>query len=341
MGEARSVGGTLVSRIVGMSKFGGVQSAYFELREGLEAREETSMGRGKLLESSVLHMACERLGARMLAIYEKPPHGRFEKDRHGAAGKLVASSMPYAHATVDAIFDHGPQEDEAPRFRLTEAKTLAREQLGPEWGPDGSDRILPEYHLQVMWYLGVSRAAGLPVADVAAVPVLIGPESELQLAAKLVERTGKPLALADLDGTGMELRVYRVVWDEKIFRRCDERVKAFLAEHVAPGIPPMPSPGDVLMDRDRQAVKRGLKATKGKAVDINAMPPPSQAAVISYLEAVRQRKTWTDLETDRAATVQLLMGDTEEIHGLDGGARVTWKEIKGGSRRFELREPKR
>lgn len=321
----RSVGGTLVSKIVGMSKWGGPVSAYFELTQGVEAPREPAMTRGNVLEASVLSLWAERNGTSWLPGIRVQP--------------IKEQAMTYAHATLDAFGRMIPGDPDC----LLDAKTVAREQVGDDWGPDGSDRLPVEYQLQLLWYHGVCRAAGMTIAEDAYVPTLMGPEAELAMAARLVERTGKPLTLADLEGTNLELRTYRVPWDtagQKLFRLLDARVQCFLREHVEPGIPPEPTEAD-LTGRDLNAVARGLRSDPGSALDLEKMEPAAQAVLLELLEANRQRKAWKGLEEQAVARAQLVLGSTEEVRGLPGGARVTWKTISTGSRRFEIREPKR
>lgn len=178
------------------------------------------------------------------------------------------------------------------------------------------------------------------VADEVPFPTLVGPETELQWAARLVTKTGRPLALADLDGTGLELRCYRVAWDEALFAEVNRKVLAFIREHVEPRRPPQPTEADVLKERDMRAVARGLKGD-GSARDFASLPPADQAVLLEVLDASRQRKRWAALEEQAIANAQFTLGAVEEVRGLPGGARVTWKTIKGGARRFEVKEPKR
>lgn len=318
----RTVGGTLAARICGVSRYGGPLSAYFELTADVQAERRPEMTRGAVLEESVLSMWAERDG---WALWT-------------GCIRVTPESMPHAHATLDATAIRDDGSDDW-RFTIPDAKTLAREALTDEWGLDGSDQIVQEYQVQLQWYHGVCRAVGMNVADEAPLPTLVGPERELQWAARLVQKTGKPLALADLEGTGLELRVYRVEWDPEAFRMMDERVRRFLREHVEPQVPPEPGPWD-LLERDLRAVAKGLRAEPGRALDFDRLPPADQALVLELLDANRQRKAWAEKEEQAAARVRLLMATAEEVRGLPGGARVTWKDVSGGGRRFELREPR-
>jgi hypothetical protein len=332
--RVRTVGGTLASKILGLSKWGGPLAAYYELTQAVSADENDSMDRGSALEESVLQLLLEREGYAPGALVRP------------AAPVSGGETMPYAHARVDAWIEgldvHGSDPFcLVPELRtLIEAKTLALEQMGEEWGVDGTDRIATEYQIQGLWYHGVCRAAGMKLAEEALVPVLVGPETELALAARMVERTGRPLKLEDINGTRMELRVYRVAWDAELFSAMRARVFRFIRNHVERGVPPEPGDGD-LTDRDLKAVARGISSKPGEVLDFGRLHPVHQATVADLLEAVRERKRWKELEEQAVVRVQLLMGTAEEIRGLDGGARVTWSTIKGGSRRFELREPRR
>ena len=312
-----TVGGTLASRICGLSPYGGPLSAYFELTEDVQAPRTAAMGRGGALESSVLALYAERTGASMYS-----------------PGAIRAPSMPYAHATLDAWALH-PNATEV----VVDAKTSNAYEMAA-WGPDGSDKVPEAYQVQLLWYVGVAKAGGMPAADEAHVPVLSGPEAELQWAARLVERTGKPLTLADLEGTNLDFRVCVVHWDAALFAALNERVCRFLADHVAPRIPPMPGPGDVVLDRDVDAVRRGLRATKGSALDFDALSYVEQAVLLEVVEASRQRKQWEGLEEQARMRAQLLMGGTEEVRGLPGGARVTWRARQNGMRVFKVEEPR-
>lgn len=326
-----TVGGTLAARIVGCSKYGGPLSAYFEMTADVQAERRPEMTRGTVLEESVLAMWAERDGR----IVIRPPAGRIAPDVYPA----LRERLPHAHATLDAVA-HERLQDGTGMFAIADAKTANAESMGEEWGLDGTDQMPAEYQVQLLWYHGVCRAAGMSVADDAVLPTLVGPEAELQWAARLVQKTGKPLSLADLDGTGLELRVYSVEWDPAAFRLIDERVRHFLREHVEPRVPPEPGPGD-LLERDLRAVAKGLKAEPGRVLDLERLPPREQALVLELLDANRQRKAWADKEEQAAARVRLLMATAEEVRGLPGGVRVTWQERKDGTRVFQVREPRR
>lgn len=318
----KTVGGTLASRICGVSRYGGPLSAYFELTADVQAERKPEMSRGLVLEESVLAMWAGRDGWTLWT----------------GGIRVVADSMPHAHATIDAtaLRDNGADDWV---FTIPDAKTLAREAMTDEWGADGSDQIVQEYQVQLQWYLGVCRAAGMHVADEALLPTLCGPEAELQWAARLVQATGRPLRLADLEGTGLDLRVYRVEWDPEAFRLVDERVRRFLREHVEPRVPPEPGPGD-LLERDLRAVAKGLKAEPGRVLEFDRLPPHEQALVLELLDANRQRKAWAEREEQAAARVRLLMATAEEVRGLPGGVRVTWAERQDGVRVFKVNEPR-
>lgn len=325
----RTIGGTMVSRILGLSKWGGPLSAYFELTgEPDTTPRNTAMSRGVALEESVLALWMEASG--------RNPDGLVRPQE-----PIRPRSLPHAHATLDAYHvtldishDHV--------LAIHDAKTASREEMGDEWGLDGTDRIPVEYQLQLLWYMGVCRAAGMSVADEALLPTLAGPEAELQWAARMVTKVGRPLALADLEGTGLELRVYRVAWDAALFEEVNARVVRFLREHVDPRRPPEPTEAD-LMERDVRAVARGLRAEPGRALDFERLPGPEQALVLDLLEANRQRKAWEKQEEQAEARVKLAMGTAEEVRGLPGGARVAWKasSAQGGTRRFQVHEPRR
>lgn len=312
----RTVGGTLVSRICGLSPYGGPLSAYFELTEDVQAPRTPAMGRGNALESSVLALYRERTGATLYS-----------------PGAIRAPSLPHAHATLDAWAVH-PEGREV----VADAKTSnAYEMSG--WGPDGSDKVPEAYQVQLLWYMGVAKAGGMPAADEAHIPVLSGPEAELQWAARLVQRTGKPLTLADLEGTSLDFRVCRVEWDAALFAALNERVCRFLADHVAPRIPPMPGPGDLVLDRDAHAVAKGLRAS-GLTLDYYTLNEEGQRAFGRLLEAAKQRRAWEAEEKAARVGVQLLMGGCEDVVGLPDGARVTWECRTDGVRVFKAVPPK-
>lgn len=314
-----TVGGTMVSRILGLSKRGGPLSAYFDLTGQEDTTPRNSaMGRGLALEQSVLAMFAERDGMQLGHV---PP--------------VRASALPHAHATLDAM---AIRDGKSPAY-VVDAKTASTYEMGEDWGPDGSDRVPVEYQLQLLWYQGVCRAAGLSVADEALLPTLCGPEAELQWAARLVTTTGRQLALEDLDGTGLELRVYHVVWDADLFEEVNARVVRFLHKHVELRRPPEPSEAD-LAERDMRAVARGFRADPGKVLDFERLPPPEQALVLELLDATRQRKAWERAEEQAATRVKLVMGTAEDVRGLPGGARVTWRERQTG-RVFKVEEPRR
>jgi predicted phage-related endonuclease len=315
-----TIGGTMVSRILGLSRWGGPLSAYYELT-GEASPEDAKLAhqaRGNTLEQSVLQMWSERSGIRWTP---------WEAVR--------SEAMPHAHASLDALGLLGPGAGGV----IPDAKTLSREAMGEDWGLDGTDQIPVEYHLQLLWYLGVCKAAGMRVADEALLPTLVGPEAELQWAARLVTATGRPLALADLDGTGLELRVYRVAWDALLFEQVNARVLEFLQKHVAPRKPPEPAGGD-MPERDARAVSRGVKAEPGRVLDFDQMQPAEQALLTDLLDCARERREWERLEAQAELRTKLVMGTADEVRGLPGGARVTWRARADGVRVFKVAEPR-
>lgn len=320
-----TVGGTLVSKILGLSKWGGPLTAYFDLVGGDDGVDRKAEGlwlnRGKTLEESVLAMWAER---------ETADVGRGER--------VTAPTLPHAHASLDAW---GWSDRIQPRAIL-DAKTASSQEMGDEWGQDGTDRLPADYQLQGLWYLGVCKAAGMNVADEALFPTLVGPEAELQWAARLVTKTGRPLALADLDGTGLELRTYRVAWDAALFEEVNRKVLDFILDYVEPRRPPAPSPGD-LPQRDMRSVAKSIRAEAGRVLEFDSLPPAEQALLLDLLDANRQRKAWEKAEEQAEARVKLAMGTAEEVRGLPGGARVAWKDTSapGGTRRFQIHEPRR
>jgi hypothetical protein len=318
-----TVGGTLAARIANCSRYGGPLSAFFEMTQDVQAERKPEMSRGVVLEESVLAMMVQRMG------------GALDPGR-----RVEASALPHAHATLDALWapDGGTRADSGAPWTIPDAKTANTEGMGADWGPDGSDEIPQEYVVQLQWYHGVCRAAGMSVSDEALLPTLCGPEVELQWAARLVQKTGKSLALADLEGTGLELRVYRVEWDAELFQALNERVVQFLRDHVEPGIPPEPGPGD-LLERDLRAVAKGLKGEPGRVLDFDRIPPAEQALYLELQDAHDQRLRWAKKEEQAAARVRLAMATAEGVRGLPGGARVTWRERQTG-RVFKVEEPR-
>src|ERR1041384_8727085 len=95
----RTVGGTMVSRILGLSKWGGSLSAYVELTgEPDTTPRNTAMSRGVALEESVLRLCMEHVGFAFDALVIPRACVR-------------AQTLPHAHATIDAWIlgeqDHG------------------------------------------------------------------------------------------------------------------------------------------------------------------------------------------------------------------------------------------
>jgi hypothetical protein len=311
----KTVGGTLVSRILGLSKWGGPLSAYYELVADVDAPKTAAMGRGTALEASVLRLLAEREGIAVCPLEQETP--------------INPPSMPHAHARLDATAVH----PSGTKVWLVEAKT-ANTYETHEWGADGTDTVPEGYHLQALWYLGVAKADGYGVEDEVLMPLLSGPEAELQWAAKMVQTTGKPLALADLEGSGLDFRVCRVEWDAEVFAAMDREVRRFLREHVEPRIPPAPGPGDVLLQRDMNAVARGIPAEAGRVLDFFALTADERDAFADFLSCARERRAWEEAEEQAKVRVQLLMGGAEEVTGLPYGAKVTWKRTAAGARRF-------
>lgn len=323
----------MVSQILGLNRWGGPLAAYHSLTGTPDATpRNAAMGRGLALEESVLAMLQARDGLPVI----RPPDARFSPDAYPG----LAARMPHAHATVDAV-QRRADADGGALWVIVDAKTASIHEMGEDWGLDGSDKIPAEYQLQLLWYMGVCKVAGMSVADEALLPTLCGPEVELQWAARLVTKAGRPLALEDLEGTGLELRVYRVEWDAALFEEVNARVVRFLREHVEPRVPPAPSAGDLLTERDMRVVS-AARAEAGRVLEFEWMAPAEQALALELLDANRQRKAWEKAEEQAETRVKLAMGTAEEVRGLPGGARVAWRGVSEGSgkRRFQVHEPR-
>lgn len=319
-----TVGGSMVARICrdrherSLSPWGGRLSAYYELVDKVGLPDSPTLSRGRALEPWGLKAWAAREGIEH--IYEP--------------GAIKAPGLPYAHATLDAwAIQPGVGEG------VVEVKTLAREHMGDEWGEDGSDRVLPAYHLQALWYMGVALAGGLPQAARAAMPVLVGHSRDLEVAAHLA-RTER-LMLEDFEPLGLELRVYHVAWDYDLFRAVDAQVRRFLVDHVVPRVPPEPDAADVLLSRDMDAVARGQPKPGPDAVplDYERLGPVQQALVREWLEAYRGMTGWGAMEEQHRARLQLMLGGAPGLVGLPGGGRIDWKCTKSGTRPWKPKVP--
>lgn len=309
-----TVGGSLVAPILGKSKWAGPHWAYHVLR-GLESEEsKPELARGKVLESSVLELWRQRSGLTVL----KPD-------------KVMPDTMPWAHASLDAFSLVALDEGMTPL--LLEAKTGA---WSDEWGEDGTDQIPREYALQCTWYAGVARAAGWRVAEWVEVPALLGHYKALQAAAVVVARTGAPLSQEEADALGLELRVYRVPWEPRLFEAIKDLVLEFLENHVWPGFPPTLGPEEELLERDRKALALAHKGRKGLSLEWEHLGPGARADVEALIDASAQRKAWEGVEKQHIARVQALMGDATEIEH-PSGARVLWSTGTSG-RRFTVKQ---
>jgi hypothetical protein len=90
----------------------------------------------------------------------------------------------------------------------------------------------------------------------------------------------------------------------------------------------------VLLQRDLNAVARGIPAEAGRVLDFAALTADERDAFSDFLSCARERRAWEDAEEQAKVRVQLLMGGAEEVTGLPYGAKVTWKRTAAGARRF-------
>lgn len=137
----RKIGGTDISKLCGLSPYGGPHSVYARIVEGVDAQQNQAMRRGKLLEPVVRQMYVEDVGAELL------PH----------PGILASPRYDFAVASVDDLAALRG-EDRVAEYKSASLRTIA------DWGDEGTDEVPMPYLVQCAWYLMVTD---LPVADLA------------------------------------------------------------------------------------------------------------------------------------------------------------------------------
>lgn len=176
----RRIGGTDISRIIGVSPYGGPIDAWRRIVEGYSPPENDAMRRGLRLEPVVRQLYLDETGAR---LREHP-------------GVVLSKKHAFMAASVDDMAVRDGSEV------VCEWKT-AGIRAARDWGTEG-DEVPTAYLVQVAWYLAATE---LHAADLA---VLIGVDDfrvfrlirDMELEAMLVERaesfwrdyclTGKP-----------------------------------------------------------------------------------------------------------------------------------------------------
>jgi putative phage-type endonuclease len=136
----RRIGGTDISKLVGLNPYGGPIDVYSRIVEGTNLEQNKAMRRGLLLEPVARQMYLDETGA----VLKTPAPGFFESTRY-----------PFMSASLDDVATRDGQE------LVVEYKT-ANIRMLDKWGDAGSDQVPAEYLVQCAWYMS---AVDLPIAD--------------------------------------------------------------------------------------------------------------------------------------------------------------------------------
>lgn len=200
----RRIGGSMIAKILKLSKWGSPLDAYLELtkatpdgRDWVDAGAPTAtedQRRGLFLEPAIR----EWTNARM-------PSYDFRKP---VPGVLVHPEWEWATVSPDGLTGTHPAVTTRPDA-LLEIKAPRRDDLYL-WGEEGSDEVPTDALVQTHWGLMVTNA-----------------------------REGVVAALL-----GGDLRIFRVKRDPELEAKMLAKAKEFVERHVLPGIPPEPTFGD-------------------------------------------------------------------------------------------------
>ena len=139
--QGRRIGGSVIPKIVGVSRFGTALDAYRELTGEIRLDiESEDLDRGTFLEPALSRWAEKKLGDKFV----KP------------SGTLVHPTLPFATYSPDGL----AVEDQD---LLLEIKSPGR--FADGWGEEGTDQVPDDYAVQVQWGMFVT---GRKVAAVCA-----------------------------------------------------------------------------------------------------------------------------------------------------------------------------
>lgn len=205
----RKIGGSVIPKILGRSKWGTPLDAYLELRKEKPETADTTedQDRGKFLEPALRAWAEKKTGLRFFA-----PKQTMQADwtwaTYSPDGLPIAKDFMPEKTAAEILETAGVIALE-PGAPLLEIKS-PRFADGFEWGEPGTDEVPEPYLLQVSWGMMVT---GRPSAIIAAL-------------------------------IGGELRIYNIARNPDLEAKMLAQAKRFVDQHVIPGAPPPPGFGD-------------------------------------------------------------------------------------------------
>lgn len=139
----RRIGGSVIPKIVGLSRFGTSLDAYMELRgegvveyeDGTEANED--IDRGNFLEPALREWAAKKLRAEGMV---KPME------------TIVSPEDPWFTVSPDGLF-YSPKDEQAALLEVKAPGIWTADQ----WGEEGTDQVPDEYALQTQWGLMITK----------------------------------------------------------------------------------------------------------------------------------------------------------------------------------------
>lgn len=140
-GKIARIGGTDISKIVGVDSFGGPIDAWRRIVEGFSPEMNKAMERGRRMEPVVRAMYVDDTRATLEA---KLPY-------------LVSTKYEFMGASLDDLATRDGEK------LVVEYKTAGIRAIN-KWGESGSDQVPDNYRVQVAWYL---LATGRTFADLA------------------------------------------------------------------------------------------------------------------------------------------------------------------------------
>lgn len=286
----RRIGGSDIAALLG-SGFVTPLALYLDLRgEAPPQPFRPELERGKALEPVILDLFAARTGQVVRSDQTTRTDPEYPQWLGGHVDALDAEGNPIEVKSVG---------------RNTRAKD--GELL---WGPEGGD-IPPYYYPQPIWYAGLTERPWTTVV------ALIGPES---LAAAFLVALGRVSVHDVLEH--VDMRTYRIPAQPKVYDAMRQKAVGFIEQHVIPGVPPDPRPGEE-------------SALWPQSNDVLIDATPEDLELIERARALKKAAAEATSEFDQlAARIRLRIGPNQGIRS-EHGVRVTNKTVN--STRFDSR----
>lgn len=190
---------------------------------------------------------------------------------------LFSASHPHCLCSLDAV-----EANEWASGRITTVYEFKTSAMADDWGESGGDTYPERYYLQVQYQMGVTGA--------------------------------KRAVLAVLLSTRHDrFRHYLIERDDAVIDRLMDLAEGLWANHIEPGIPPMPDPQTCALD----VVRAITGYAAGKSV---VLKPDMADVVLKWHQAKEAAREADKLAKSLQTVIELQMGDASlaTVDGVDG-----------------------